>query len=222
MTVHLISAVEHLKKQLLSLAALTEDQLQRAVSALKDKNQALAEEVIFRDSEVDKLEVDLEEECLKILALYQPVAHDLRFVVAVLKINNDLERIGDYGVNVAERALVLSRHTLPETPIDVSSMAANAREILKLSIDCLIKADLNIADEVFRIEQEIDEQHKGHFERVQESIMRHPASAHLFIQLLSVSRYLERVSDLAVNIAEDVIYIVEGRIIRHQRLSRKR
>lgn len=219
MTVHLVNAIERLKRDLRTLATLTEDQLQRAVTALTSGDRELAKNVILRDQEVDDTEVEIEEECLQILALYQPVAHDLRFVVAVLKINNDLERIGDYAVNVAQRALVVGEVELPMVPIDVEGLAAKTLSILRRSLEGIMNTNAQLAREVCQADYEIDRIHTENYSKVEKSILQYPNYAKFFIQFLSISRYLERIADLSTNIAEDIIYLVEGKIVRHRPLA---
>lgn len=215
MSVNLQTALGGLKSKLLALAALSENQLSQSVEALKHRDVQLAKEVIARDTEVDRLEVELEEECLEVLALHQPVAHDLRFVVIVLKINNDLERIGDYAVNISERCISLSEHSRSDMAIDYSSLSDLVRKLLRESIQALIGQDVTLARKVWKADREIDAMHRNNFEMIERRIKASPDETHYLIQTLSVSRYLERVADLATNIAEDVVYLVEGKIIRH-------
>lgn len=219
MTIHLENEVQKLKKMLLTLATLTEEQVEQAVSALNTRNISLAEDVIKRDAEVDQMEIDLEEECLKIFALYQPVANDLRYVVAVLKINDDLERIGDYAVNIAERARFLSQQPEHLLPVDFGPMVEKTRAMLRKALDAMIKREPDLARKVLEADEDVDNIHKDNFTKVQKAIVAHPERVELLIQLLSVSRYVERIADLATNIAEDVIYMVQGRIVRHRNAS---
>lgn len=215
MTTHLSTALEKLKKTLLTVVSLTEDQLTRAIRSFENRDGFLAREVVERDSEVDAMEVDLEEECLKTLALHQPVAFDLRFIVSVIKINNDLERIADLAANIASRCISLQEHLPQKYPFDFVNMAERARSMLKLSIDALIKLDASLARKVCEADEEIDKLHKAHFTLIRESIIAHPEHGKFLIEFLSVSRYLERIADHVTNIAEDVIYLVEGTIVRH-------
>lgn len=161
------------------------------------------------------MEVDLEEDCLKILALHQPVAIDMRFIVAVLKINNDLERIGDLSVNIAERAISLARQVRTETPFDFDGMAVKVQSMLHRSLDALVNSDARLAREVLTSDDEIDAIHRQMYEDVKKAIVECPDKIDSLIQLLAVSRNLERIADHTSNIAEDVIYLVDGEIIRH-------
>ena len=216
MAVHLQRELGSLKNRMLSLCALVEDDVRQAVQAVDRREPALARQVIERDLQVDHEEVSIEEECLKLLALHQPVANDLRFIVAVLKLNNDLERIADLAVNIAERALFLSSQTPLDIPYDFSAIAAKTQAMLRQSIDALINRDADLARKVGLADDEVDAINREAFNRVTSMIKSHPDDLDSLIALLSVSRYLERIADHASNIAEDVIYLIEGRIVRHQ------
>ncbi|NQU39776.1 MAG: phosphate signaling complex protein PhoU [Lentisphaerae bacterium] len=215
MTMHLIHELEQLKRETFSLVALVEENLSLAVKSVQTRDEQEARAVVGRDVAIDAAEVAVEEECLKLLALHQPVAIDLRFIVAVLKLTNDLERIGDLAVNIAERAIVLC--SLPEVPVpfDFSTMAIKATLMLKQSLDALVSSDVDVAMAVRAADDEVDELNREIYHHVKEAIRAHPDHLEALIQLLSVSRHLERVADHATNIAEDVIYLVEGRIARH-------
>ncbi len=208
--------VEKLKKMLLSLCSQVEKQLWLAVNSIKERNIEMAQEVIDTDSEIDQNEVDIEEECLKILALYQPVAIDLRFIVTALKINNDLERIGDLAVNIAEHSEFLSRHDPVTVPFDFDLMAEKSKAMLRKGIEALVNMDNELAAKVCAMDDEVDAINKEMYDLVKQSILARPANIEGLIHLLSVSRHLERIADHATNIAEDVIYMVEGKIIRHK------
>jgi phosphate transport system protein len=216
MTVHLHKEIEKLKSMLLSLGADVEGSVYKAVQALDRRDAVLAEQVISGDAPIDRFEVYLEEECLKILALYQPVAVDLRYVIAVLKINNDLERIGDLAVNIAERAQYLAKEEPVDVPFDFVGMAEKVRAMLKKSLDAMVNQDVRQAKEVCAADDEIDAIHKDMYPRIQEAITRNPKHMAALLQFLGVSRYLERIADHATNIAEDVIYMMEGDIVRHR------
>jgi phosphate transport system protein len=214
--IHLDRALSKLRVSLLELASLAEEQSQVAIEALASFDSDLAKKVRERDTELDEMEVDIEEACLQILALHQPVAKDLRFVVSVLKINNDLERIGDLAVNIAGRAITLSKAKLPIVPIDFSAAAKQAIEMIRMSIESFINLDLTLAERVRLSDRDINKFHRSNFKKINDAILNHPQHAENFIELLSVSRYLERIGDLTTNIAEDVIYLVNGSIVRHQ------
>ena len=216
MTKHFQNELERLKKKLLALSAIVEESVEKAVRSISIRDISLARKVIENDRSIDLLEVEVEEECLKILALHQPVAVDLRFVVAVLKINNDLERIGDLAVNIAERSTYLSQKEPIEMPFDFSTMEKKTRLMLEKSIDALIQMDLEVAREVGAADDEIDAINREMYNQVSKGIQDSPDQADRLIHCLSISRYLERIADYATNIAEDVIYMIEGQIVRHQ------
>ncbi|HOK65654.1 MAG TPA: phosphate signaling complex protein PhoU [Anaerohalosphaeraceae bacterium] len=217
MSVHLKREIDHLKQMLLEQCSRVEEHLWKSVRAVETWDGTLARQVIDRDTEIDRKEVDIEEECLKMLALYQPVAIDLRYIITALKINNDLERIGDLAVNIAERAEYLSAHEQIEIPSDLERMAVNSQAMVRQSIDALVNLDCSTAHRVCQSDDEVDALHKSMYEHIQERIRRRPEQMESLMHLLSVSRHLERIADHATNIAEDVIYLVEGHIIRHKK-----
>ena len=221
MSVHLEIAIHRLKKILVGLAATTEEQVRDSVQAFHSRDEERAKSVIAKDTVVDQMELDIEEECLQTLALYQPVAFDLRFVVAVLKINNDLERIGDVAVNIAERAVSLCERNAPRETLNFDEMERLTFEMLKGCIDAFIASDIERARQIWEMDSFVDELHAANYRRLDELMAKYPEEASVLIQHLSLSRYLERISDLATNVAEDVIYLVEGKIVRH-RVARER
>jgi len=208
--------IDKLNKRILALCAQVEEQVWHAVKSIKERNDDLARKVISHDTDIDEEEVDIEEECLKILALHQPVAIDLRFIITVLKINNDLERIGDLAVNIAERALFLAEQPKINISIDLLDMAQNAQLMLRRSLDALINRNPEIAYQVCASDDTVDHMNRQMYLKVQEAILKNPEQISALIQLLSASRHLERIADHATNIAEDVIYMIEGQIIRHK------
>ena len=216
MITHLQREIENLKKKVLHMSAEAEESLRKAVDSLVKRDARMAQEVIDGDAEMDRLEVEIEEECLKILALHQPVAIDLRYVVAVLKINSDLERIGDEAANVAERAAYLAAHPLIDLPLDFYGMATAVQSMVSRSIDSLVNLDSKVAREVRASDDIIDDMNRHMYTVIQDYIKEHPERVMESVHLLSVSRHLERIGDQATNIAEDVIYMVEGEIVRHQ------
>jgi phosphate transport system protein len=216
MAKHLMHEVENLKRRILSLGAMVEENLSRAVRSVELRDVALAEKVIAYDKEIDKLEVDVEEEGLKILALHQPVAIDLRFIVAVLKINSDLERVGDLAANMAERAILLAKLSAPETPLNLKAMAEQVQGMLNESLDALVNLDADAARNVCKQDDEIDAANRETYNLLKEQIRQDPDHLTAYIHLLSTSRQLERIADHTTNIAEDVVYMVEGDIVRHR------
>jgi len=208
--------IENLKKQILSLGAIVEEQIQRAVLALDRCDNSLANEVIARDREVDSLEIVVEEECLKILALYQPVAKELRFVVAVLKMNNDLERIGDLASNIASRARYLNKKEKIDLTGEFNEVAYKAQIMVKKSLDALVNTDEKLAREVIAADEEVDKLTKHMLKRTISAIEKNPDRVKEYFSIRSISKNIERMADCATNIAEDVVYLCTGEIIRHQ------
>lgn len=204
-----------LKVKLLALGGEVEERVKQAVQALLTGDLELATRVKTGDYQVDNLEIELEEECLKVLALHQPVATDLRFIVSVLKINNDLERVADFAVNIAERAIDLSKVETIDCPYDIAGMAELVERMLKMSLDSLVEKDAELARKTIQFDDNVDDMHRGNFASVKEAIRSDAAHLDGLIYFLSISRYLERMGDLATNIAEDVVYQVDGEIIRH-------
>jgi phosphate transport system protein len=216
MAKHLQREIENLKRKLLTLGAAVETFVRDSTLSIERRDAKLAQKIIDNDVDIDNTEVEIEEDCLKILALHQPVAVDLRFIVAVLKINNDLERIGDLAVNIAERAVFLASLPKSDISFDFSDMAYVAQSMLKKSIDALVNLNVELAQEVRGSDDIIDAMNREMYLKVQKSILTHPEQIASLIHLLSVSRHLERIADHATNIAEDVIYMVEGQIVRHR------
>jgi len=216
MTLLLHKEIDGLKRRILELGAVVEEHLRKAVRSLQDRNGVLAREVMEADEKVDQLEVDLEEEGLKIIALHQPVAVDMRFIVAVLRINSDLERIGDLAVNLAERALYLAGRPEVALPLDIGPMAEKAQGMLKASLDALVNMDVELARRILDQDEEVDAMNREAYTVIYAHLKANPELAEPLLHMLSSTRHLERVADHATNIAEDVIYMVEGNIIRHQ------
>jgi phosphate transport system protein len=175
----------------------------------------LADRIIKRDCEIDDTEVDIEEECLKVLALHQPVAVDLRFIIAVIKINNELERIGDQAVNIAQRVQVIAKRPKPPFWFDYSEMGEKAQKMLRMSLDALVNLDVDLAYRVITMDDEVDQIKKDAYDKIKQAIKDLPERVGYYINLLLISRHLERLADHATNIAEEVIYLVEGEIFRH-------
>jgi len=215
MTSILHKELGRLKELLLALTALVEENVQLSVKALAERDVILAERLIKADEEVNRLEVDLEEECLKILALHQPVANDLRLIVAVLKINNNLERIADQAVNISQRVLAVAQTPDVPSPLNLDAMAVKVIAMLEQALDALINADLDLARTVLNLDDEVDSLHETNYRLFKEHVRKQPETIDTVLNYLTVSRYLERVADLSTNIAEDVIYLNEGKIVRH-------
>ena len=221
MAKHLERQIDILKQKILFVGTLVEEAIAKAISALVNRDRNLAKQVIDEDSEIDRMEVDVEEEVLKILALYQPVAADLRFVVAVLKINNDLERMGDLARNIAKRVVFLTNGEKIDLPEDLRPMATMAQKMVKESLDALVNADTLLARRVRDADDDVDNMRRKVQDFCEKQIAAQPQHTELLMRLLSVSRHLERLADLATNIAEDVIYMIQGRDVRHPRIHKE-
>jgi phosphate transport system protein len=213
---HFSRELDKIKRQILSLGALVEERVRMAAQAIETMDAELAESIIKLDYEIDEMEVDIEEECLKVLALYQPVAVDLRFIVAVIKINNDLERIGDQAVNIAERVVTIAkRGQQVDFVFDYTPMAEKAQKMLKMSLDALVNVDEDLAFRVVTLDDEVDGIKKDAYDRIKQTMKQQPEFIGYLINLLLISRHLERLADHATNIAEEVIYLIEEEIVRH-------
>lgn len=213
---HIEHQIAQLKNSILQFGTIVEESISRSNTALFKRDVELAQKVVANDTEIDRLEVELEEECLKVLALYQPVAADLRFVVAVLKINNDLERIGDLASNIAKTVSQLTITGPLELPEEISSMAKQVEEMVKNSLDAVVKADPDLARQVRKEDDIVDAGRHTVRKLVMQQIKKDPEKVEGLLQINSISKHLERIADMATNIAEDVIYMVEGEIVRHR------
>ena len=212
---HLERDLDHLSKELLTMGAMVEDATNKAFHALSQRKTDVAEEVIRGDGAINDRENLIEEECLKMLALYQPVATDLRFIVTALKVNNDLERMGDLAANIAERAVRLAELDPAPLPDGISRLVSLAESMVRDSLNSLVDMDAKIARKVCDVDDEVDDIHRDMYTEMQRVMKKEPESVERAINTLSVSRHLERIADLATNIAEDVIFLVEGEIVRH-------
>ena len=216
MSLHLQRQFDRIRKQILGLGALVEKDVQDAIRAIETRSVDLAQGVIDRDEEIDQMEIDVEDECLHTLACYHPVAQDLRFVVCVLKINNDLERIGDLAVNIAEEAISLVGFAeVPFQPFGLYEMARRARTMLTQSLDAVVKLDCELADQVRQSDDNVDELHRQVYAMVEDRVRHDAADFPQLLRLLIAARQIERIADHAVNIAEDVVYLAKGQIVRH-------
>ncbi|MHC4262346.1 MAG: phosphate signaling complex protein PhoU [Planctomycetota bacterium] len=217
MSIHLHQDLERLEKSLLYLAAQVEDAVRKALGAVLERRPDLAEEVIRGDRMIDEREVEIEEECLKLLALHHPVATDLRFLAAVLKIDNDLERVGDLAVNIAKRARTLCQSTPFPVPAEMRPMMEASMGMLREALDAFVSGDLSVAHGVCAKDDAIDDLHKKIARQVVEQMESNSDAVAPGMLIWSVSKALERIADHATNIAEDVVYMVDGEIIRHGR-----
>ncbi|MGD8846105.1 MAG: phosphate signaling complex protein PhoU [Desulfobacteraceae bacterium] len=212
---YLIRELDKIKKKILSLGALVEERVRMTSAAVDNRDAVIAQKIVDTDWQIDEMEVEVEEECLKILALHQPVAVDLRFIVTVIKINNDLERIGDQAVNIAERVLTIAKRPGMNFVFDYAPMAEKAETMLKMSLDALVNLDVDRAFKVIILDDEVDEIKTLAYDRIKKAIKKNPFRVGYLLNLLLISRHLERLADHATNIAEEVIYLIEGEIVRH-------
>jgi phosphate transport system protein len=216
MSMQLQQEIETIKSRLRSLVATAKDAVEKAVRSVDERDAALAKEVIDGDVVLDHAEVGLEEDCLQILALHQPVATNLRVIISVMKINNDMERIGDLAVNIAERALFLCSQAPVSAPSDLAQMRVKTLAMLTGSVDALVQLDTQRAREIRTADDEVDDINRQLFKEFFAAVRKDPEHVERLLSYLSVGRHLERIADYATNIAEDVIYLMEGEIVRHK------
>jgi phosphate transport system protein len=212
---HFHEELDGLKQTLLAMGAMVEDQIRRVMRALVERDDALARDVIERDREVNAYDVEIDEKCVELLALYQPTAGDLRFITTAMKIVTDLERIGDQAVNIAQRAMELNEEPQLKPYIDLPRMADKAQRMVKDALDAFVSRDTTLAREVCGRDSEVDALKEQIFRELLTYMMADPKTIARSIRLILVSRFFERVADHATNIAEMVIYMVESKMVRH-------
>jgi phosphate transport system protein len=212
---HFQREMDRLNQHLVANSKRVEEQVSMAFTALANMDVTLAGKVIRGDAEVDNVEVEMEEECLKLLALYQPVANDLRLIVAVLKINNDLERIGDHAKNMAEIVLQMAEGERLEIPENMVAIFEKTKLMLRKALLAFVELDRKLAEAVLAMDDEVDTLCKSQLPLQIDLIKHEPRLAGQHLMLLSLCRQLERIGDHASNIAEDIIYLLSGEIIRH-------
>jgi len=215
MTRHFHEELDALKQTLLAMGGLVEDQIRRAMQALLERDDVIAQEVIDRDRQVNAYDVEVDEQCVNLLALHQPAASDLRFITTAMKIVTDLERIGDQAVNIAQRALELNREPQLKPYIDLPRMADRAQRMVKESLDAFVAGDTAQARRVCAADAEVDALKEQIFRELLTFMMEDPRTVSRAIRVILISRFMERVADHATNIAEMVIYLVEGKMVRH-------
>lgn len=216
MSKHMARDLEKIQKLILTMAGAVEEAIYRATTALQDRNPTLAQKVIEGDASVDKLENEVQDECLKMLALHQPVAVDLRRVCTVLLISTDLERMGDLAVGIAERALTLATVPLPPVADRIARMTARTTDMVRRSLDAFVKSDAAAARAVIRMDDEVDRDNAAIIAEVISAMQGHPDAVEPGLSLFSAVRHLERIADHATNVAEDVVYLAEGEMVRHR------
>ncbi|HJU28177.1 MAG TPA: phosphate signaling complex protein PhoU [Candidatus Binataceae bacterium] len=204
-----------LRAGLLKMGGLVERQIAEAVESLVDRDTAQARQTIARDAEVNRMDVESDERCIRLLALHQPAASDLRFITTGLKITTDLERIGDNAVNICERAIELNEEPQIKPYIDIPRMASIAQSMVKDSLDAFMRDDTGLAEEVIARDDEVDALNYQIYRELLSYMAEDPATITRATRILFISKYLERIADHATNIAEMVVYMVKGRTIRH-------
>jgi phosphate transport system protein len=215
MSKHLDRDLEYLQRDLLTLAASVEEAIHMAIRALQRREPDPAEQVIAGDAQIDQEENHIEEECLKILALHQPVAVDLRRIASAMKINTELERMADLAEDIAERALHLARLPVVPIPENLQHMTDLATSMVRQSLDAFVNLDPRHARRVCRLDNEVDRYNNEIIQELIKMMQESPTKVEAGLSLFSATRHLERIADHATNIAEDVVYLVEGTIIRH-------
>ena len=213
---HLQKDLDNLKREILILGSMVTDSIHKAIISLVERRITLSEEVMNCDNVINEKEVAIEEECLKILALHQPVAADLRFIITILKVNNDLERMGDLAVNIAERASYLSSKENLNITLDFPRMVESVQRMVDESLTALINMDTKLARKVLLMDDEVDDINRDMYVILQKEMKENSESVERAVHLLSTSRHLERIADLSTNIAEEVVFMVEGELIRHR------
>jgi len=208
-----------LKKKISEMASIVEDMIGKSIKSLIDRNMILAQDVINNDDKVNNMEVEIDNLCIKILALYHPEAEDLRVVTMIMKINNDLERIGDHAVNISKMSIPLSEQPLIKPLIDIPRMADKAIEMLKESLDSFMKMDSEMAIQVCVKDDEVDALEPQIVRELMTYVMSDSQLIDPALRLIFIARHLERVADLATNIAEDAFYIATGEVLKHHHLN---
>jgi len=212
---HFDHDLDELKEQLLRMGSRSEAIVQKAVESLKRRDSALAKEVFEDDRAIDRMEIDIDERCVSLLALRQPMASDLRFITAALKIVNDLERVGDHGVNIAGNALRLNQEPPLKPLVDIPRMADMASSMLHEALDAFVRRDAATARRLVRRDDDVDNLNRQLFRELVSFMIEDPHTITRAMELILVARNLERVADLATNVAEEVVFIAEARIIKH-------
>lgn len=207
--------LEHLKEMVVKMAALVESAIKKAVEALVERESDLAQEVIKEDHNINAYDVTIDEECIRLLALRQPMGKDLRFITTAMKITTDLERIADNAVNIAERAIELNEESQLKPYVDIPRMSRIVQRMVVDAIDAFINEDKHKAKDVIMRDDEIDELNEGIWEELMAIMRREPNTISRAVKITYISKYIERIGDHATNIAETIIYMVDGKIIRH-------
>jgi phosphate transport system protein len=212
---HFQEELEGLKTRLLEMGGLAEENVRRSVKGLVDRDHELIEQVLVGDEPVNSLHIEIDNRCFTLLALYQPMAADLRTIVAAVKINTDLERVGDLAINIAEAGRRYVTHAPVKKLIDIPRMATIAQSMLRDALDAFVRRDVALAQHVLNEDDRLDALKTQIFRELLTYMLQDPATIEPALDLILVSRHLERIGDHATNIAEDVIFIVSARDVRH-------
>lgn len=216
MSKHLQRELERLREQLVGQFTVVEQMIQTSVRALVERRTEFADRVVESDAGVDKTDVEIEEECLKLLALHQPVAADMRWLITVIKVNGELERMADTACNIAERSKALASFPLFTVPEDLNVMVDATLRMVRRALDAFITNDARMAVEVIKMDDLVDSLNRVIIEHLQDLMTEDPTQIEPAMHCFSASRHLERIGDLAENLAEETIYLVEGEIVRHK------
>ncbi len=216
---HFEEELKGLKERLLGMGALVEERVHRAVQALMERDLEAARAIAASDQEVNDLQIDIDDRCVKVLALQQPMATDLRFITSALKINSDLERIGDQAVNIAESAIKILTHSQVWPPVDLRQIAELAERMARESLDAFVRKDAALARSVILRDDEVDRLKDKLFGDLLATMVTDPKNIPDALSFILISRNLERIADHATNIAEDVVFMVEAKDIRHHHLA---
>jgi phosphate transport system protein len=212
---HFEAELDHLRSRLLEMSGLVEDAVYHSVLALAERSEQQAQRVLDNEAKINRLEIEIDELATRLLALQQPMATDLRFITAAIKINNDLERMGDIAVNIAQRALAMLREPPIKPLVDIPHMANLVQSMIRKSLDAFVRRDTELARSVLLSDDTVDELRDAIYEELINSMGRDPKTVRQGVNLMFVARNLERLADHATNVAEDVLYLVEGVDVRH-------
>ncbi len=218
---HFVEELDYLRSRLLEMSGLVEDSVHRSVLSLAEKDAQQAQRVLHNEAEINRMEIEIDDLATRLLALQQPMATDLRFITAAIKINNDLERMGDLAVNIVERALSLMHEPLMKPLIDIPLMADRVQSMIRKSLDAFVKKDAELARNVLVSDDAVDELRDSIYEELVSYMERDPKTVRQAISLMFVARNLERLADHATNIAEDVLFLVQGVDVRHHAETRE-
>jgi phosphate transport system protein len=213
---HIDQELKELNKNILRMGALAEEAIYKSIEALKNRDKEMAKSVIDNDANIDKLELEVDEKCIDLIARYQPMAKDLRFITTGMKINAELERIADIAVDIAQRTLEIADKPLLKPLIDIPKLTAVAQNMVKMSIDAFVKGDTTLAKKVLLSDSEADQlRNVIQKELIEDYMVKDGTTAPRAVQLLLIARFLERICDHTTNIAEDVIYMVQAEVVKH-------